>query len=641
MQGSDFSIDPKRFRRQYVAFLLAGLALIWTAYLAGGYLVRKNLDQTLLARMRSESVVLEDHVSRTLDAVAATLRSAAALTRPGDVEAGRLSPRALHDMIFEDPSVRSVALVDDHGRIVASSSEREVGVVLPPGTLPEWSSRSGSVQLGRVFPHRDLRELAAGTPGDARLWLAALAVDVDGRRYQWVAVINPGFFQNFWERVGRDPTIAFGLFDYQGRRIVSHRPVLADERELASALLVNVERQDQGVIDLGDDGRFIVAYRASLNHPAVFAMIGDRELAWASRAEDHRWITAIALGASALLVLVVALLYRWYLRYEASIAEMTNQARAIGAHLMVTETSPEGNIIAANTAFLAASGYPAEEVIGKNHRIFSSGLHPRSMFEGLWSTVTQGNIWKGTLRNRGKSGRYFWVNATIVPFTDAWGRITRYVTFYSDITEAVSLSEKVDSERLLREELSRVNHALFADATTDALTGLANRRGLDRFWEKVIALEGPGRRPTSVLVLDLDRFKSVNDEYGHAAGDAVLREVARRWSSLIRASDMLARIGGEEFCVLLPNTSRLQARRVADKILAGTSAKPVAVPVGDTAATLRVTVSVGVASADYTPDLSLETLLGAADQALYEAKRGGRNRVAADDEIDRRIRQAS
>jgi diguanylate cyclase (GGDEF)-like protein len=125
-------------------------------------------------------------------------------------------------------------------------------------------------------------------------------------------------------------------------------------------------------------------------------------------------------------------------------------------------------------------------------------------------------------------------------------------------------------------------------------------------------------------MLDLDRFKDVNDLHGHVAGDTVLRTLARRWAGRIRASDLLARIGGEEFCVVLPGVEPAGAVAIAEALRTATSAEPVAL--GDGVA-LRVTVSIGVAAVARGEAVDLQALLRRADGALYAAKRGGRNRV--------------
>ena len=166
------------------------------------------------------------------------------------------------------------------------------------------------------------------------------------------------------------------------------------------------------------------------------------------------------------------------------------------------------------------------------------------------------------------------------------------------------------------------NRALAEAAQRDALTGLPNRGALPLLEPGLLRVTADDA-PTAVLMLDVDHFKRVNDEHGHAAGDAALRQVAQRLQALLRRGDALLRWGGEEFCLFLPGTDAAAGRAVAEKLRAGLEAAPVALPGG---APLPLTASLGVA--ELQPGEGLAAALGRADAALYQAKRGGRNRVA-------------
>lgn len=172
------------------------------------------------------------------------------------------------------------------------------------------------------------------------------------------------------------------------------------------------------------------------------------------------------------------------------------------------------------------------------------------------------------------------------------------------------------------------NKQLRQQAHTDALTGLANRRAFDEFVPQELTRAGALGLPLSLLVMDLDHFKIINDRFGHAEGDAVLKEMAKRWQTLLRSSDLIARIGGEEFCVMLPGTGIRQAETVALKLLEETRRKDVAVP--GLAPLVPVTVSIGLIGFDACPaDADVDTLLKVADSALYRAKVSGRNQAVA------------
>lgn len=174
-------------------------------------------------------------------------------------------------------------------------------------------------------------------------------------------------------------------------------------------------------------------------------------------------------------------------------------------------------------------------------------------------------------------------------------------------------------------DLAAKNEILEKLALTDPLTGLANRRAFQEALEAEVARSGRHGRPASLLFLDLDRFKTVNDEHGHAAGDEVLSGFSAVLRRGCRRGDLAARIGGEEFAVLLPMTGRVPATLVAERIRRATEAYPLGLTVS-----VPVTVSVGVASTEELPEApEAAGLLRRADAALYRAKADGRNRVAA------------
>jgi len=162
-------------------------------------------------------------------------------------------------------------------------------------------------------------------------------------------------------------------------------------------------------------------------------------------------------------------------------------------------------------------------------------------------------------------------------------------------------------------------------AVTDGLTGLHNRRYLERHLATLVQQATAREKPLSVLVLDIDHFKSVNDAYGHGAGDNVLREFSRRVRRAIRGIDVACRLGGEEFVVAMPDTDAALALLVGERLRQKIAAEPF--PIGDNK-TIDVTVSVGVCSLTSTADTA-DDLVRRADEALYRAKRDGRNRVVA------------
>jgi diguanylate cyclase (GGDEF)-like protein len=177
------------------------------------------------------------------------------------------------------------------------------------------------------------------------------------------------------------------------------------------------------------------------------------------------------------------------------------------------------------------------------------------------------------------------------------------------------------------EERKRAQAALERLATTDTLTGLANRRYFIELAERVFYQAQRYNRPLSVVMIDVDNFKHINDTFGHAAGDEVLRAVARRMQEVLRRSDILGRYGGDEFVMLLPETGQEGARRMTERLRAAVATMAGALPELDA----PVSLSIGLVSATRMASLTLDALLQYADKALYASKQAGRDRVTAYD----------
>ena len=279
---------------------------------------------------------------------------------------------------------------------------------------------------------------------------------------------------------------------------------------------------------------------------------------------------------------------------------------AVDMAAIFSESDLAGNITYVNKQFCAISGYSAEELLGANHSILNSGHHSSEFFVELWRTIASGHVWHGELCNRAKDGSLYWVDSTIVPLVDADSQqVIRYVSIRFDVTE---------KHRLLESVQWQANH--------DVLTGLPNRALLADRLDRAVASALRHQRLLAVCLLDLDGFKAINDQHGHACGDLLLTQVADRLTHVMRSDDTVARLGGDEFVLLLTNLpDASEVETLLQRVLA-MLAKPFPMDNG----VVEISASIGVAlyrQEDFVPD----TLLRHADQALYEAKRAGRNRV--------------
>lgn len=259
-------------------------------------------------------------------------------------------------------------------------------------------------------------------------------------------------------------------------------------------------------------------------------------------------------------------------------------------------------IIAVNDAFCRLSGYPRAELIGQTPQLWRSGHHPESFYAAIHEALEQRGAWQGEVKNRRKDGEVFVGQLALSTVRDDAGRPLYYVAVTSDITERAQHEAT----------LSRLAHH-------DPLTELPNRLLLADRIRQGIGLSHRNTRRMAVLYVDLDHFKPVNDQHGHLVGDRLLRVVAERLDNVVRNVDTVARIGGDEFVVLLPNLGGSEeAAQIAGKLIHALSQ-----PFDVDGLSLQIGASVGIALYPDDGD-DATTLLQQADDALYQAKANGR-----------------
>jgi diguanylate cyclase (GGDEF)-like protein/PAS domain S-box-containing protein len=268
--------------------------------------------------------------------------------------------------------------------------------------------------------------------------------------------------------------------------------------------------------------------------------------------------------------------------------------------IIVTDAS--NRIIAANTAFTRLTGYQLEDVLGKNPRMLSAGTTPPEVFSDMWTCLHRDGAWQGELWDRRKNGEAYpkWLSISLV--RDDEGRICNHIGCFIDISE-------------LKATQKRIHHL----AHHDTLTNLSNRFSLHEKLDQAIAFCKRNNMQLAVMLIDLDRFKSINDTLGHQAGDELLVQVAQRLAGSVRDSDIVARLGGDEFVVALPCIgSPADAAHLADKITSVISA-----PYVIDGQEQRTSPSIGICI--YPGDgTEIGDLLKNADVAMYHAKAKGR-----------------
>ena len=277
--------------------------------------------------------------------------------------------------------------------------------------------------------------------------------------------------------------------------------------------------------------------------------------------------------------------------------------------------SPAGRITKVNAAFSRITGYRADEAVGQSPKLLSSGQHDAAFYREMWDSVRQHDFWRGEIWNRRRNGDCYPEQLSISVVRDELGQVRHYVGIFSDISQL----------KAHEAELERIAHF-------DPLTGLPNRRLLSDRLGQAIRHTARSGKSCAVCFLDLDGFKAINDQYGHAAGDQLLIGVTDNLKAVLRADDTLARLGGDEFVVLLVDVAGTEeCALVLERLLAAIQQE---VCLGD--AVVRASASIGVSL--YPQDnADADTLLRHADQAMYLAKDAGKNRYQMfDPESDRK-----
>lgn len=308
----------------------------------------------------------------------------------------------------------------------------------------------------------------------------------------------------------------------------------------------------------------------------------------------------------ALIVIVVSFPLSWIAamipsRLQSQLREtlddLQRSNQVLDNNIMSSATDSKGMITSASQAFCTVTGYNFGELQGKGHSLLSHPETAKEVYENLWRTIKNGQTWRGEIRNRKKSGEDYWVNMVITPQFGIDGGIIGYTEISQDITD--------------RKEIEILS-------ITDVLTHLYNRRKIDEILEHEMARFNRYQQVFSVILLDLDHFKKVNDTFGHQVGDHVLIETAECLVKHTRKIDYAGRWGGEEFLLILTGTDVSGAVIIAEKLCK-------VINQHDFQPVEQLTASFGVAQCRV--DEPLSKLVSRVDSALYKAKSEGRNRV--------------
>jgi diguanylate cyclase (GGDEF)-like protein/PAS domain S-box-containing protein len=527
----------------------------------------------------------------------------------------------LDDLIRErlsaQPRVSGLFIYDDHGEWLASSAQSH------------GQSNNSDRDYFRHHRESDDSHPYLGAPVRSRSggqWIVTLSRRLQNRDGSFagvvLATVDVRYLTDFYRSfsLGKDGNIV--LIKTDGPVVArfpfddSYLNVNLAQSELIKTLAERRSGTRQYTSPL-DQVERISGFQTASRFPVVVQVAQSREDVLADWRREAS-IRVVAVGIVVLLVgflaqRLAAQMHR-HQRTELALAESEQQFRLLAENSrdMVSRIGHDGVRRYVSPASLQLLGYAPEQLVG---RPVFEGVNPADLpaLRIQIDALKEGRISGATVpfRTRHRDGREIWVEASVRIAKDpVSGLVDGVVAVARDITERVRLEEQ-----------------LAALARFDALTGIANRRAFDETLAVEWARASRAGEPVSLLLLDVDHFKSFNDTYGHPAGDACLRLVAQAVAGACgRAGDFVARYGGEEFVVLLPRTSLEGATAVGERVR--TAIEGMAHPHRGNQPVGVVTVSVGIATVDPTmADSDLGAPVQRADEALYLAKRNGRNRV--------------
>lgn len=286
---------------------------------------------------------------------------------------------------------------------------------------------------------------------------------------------------------------------------------------------------------------------------------------------------------------------------------------------LVWTADPSGNVDYYNERRKEFEGFTQSE---DGRWSWAPVVHPDDQHETIeaWKKAYQtGTAYEIKHRIKRSNGRFTWYLSRAFPIRDETGKIIKWFGTATDIDDIKKVEIKLAQAKKAAEE---ANQKLKELASTDVVTGLQSRRAFMEEAQSLFQIAERYQRPFSFLIIDIDHFKKVNDTYGHLGGDVVLVELGKIMSSCLRATDILGRIGGEEFAVILPETGPDHTAELIERLLEKVRTTEIRI---DDDTLVSVTVSIGVATVPPLP-IHVGKVMAAADKALYQAKSDGRNR---------------
>lgn len=608
--------DPRRLLGPAIGLVVAGFCAASIAML---YDIRQDTWDRAITNQSNLSKTLSQDIARSLASYDLSLQAVA--DGVADPELPGLSPR-LQDMVLYDRAasgrdVGALLVLDAAGRVVRSSVPGVVGTDLAARDFftAQRDDADRGLYVGAPFRGGAVDEEMVGLSRRLHAPDGAFAGVV-------AATIRLSYFRDLFSKADVGEHGAITLMRRDGiclmrvpnaASAVGHSfassPNLRAYLDTGAGLFTGTAINDgvRRIYSFGPVGDLPLILSVALAEDDVFA-------AWRAKGVALSVALVTLCAAAAMLWLALSRQIRRTAAAERESSASEAQYRLLADHALdiIVRLDRSLHRSYVSPAVRAVLGYAPEDLLGSTPRGL---IHPddwSSVLCVIAATQESGGHAEATYRLRHRDGHYVWMEGRYNSVPGDGG----FIVMLRDVTQ----------RRAAEERLAALNAELAAVASSDALTGLPNRRRFDAALAEEVAVAARDGAPLSLLMLDVDRFKLYNDAYGHPEGDGCLRAVAAALLSVLRRpTDLVARYGGEEVAVLLPGTDAEGALRVAERCRAAVAALQRPHP-GNPACGGVVTMSIGCATLE-ADGAAAATLLATADARLYEAKRTGRNRV--------------
>lgn len=605
------------FRQKWI--LLAALFILLCFWLVLQHTSRQGVNRSLAEQNTSNAAMLhalEGAVVRSFQSVNSSMQTLAkSLSKQNSI---LNINKVFEEQLRISPQLRAIDLLDSHGRVIVSATkslgnQADYACIDTLKNEPLTDFVIESTRKGR-YPN----DLFAEQSPHHYIPLCIPVKNLEGQLTQvLIASINPQYFYNIFTSATETYASHVHLYRSDGERLLTTGGVEPDIQSLLKQ--VNEKSWGQFRKRIGQTN-YLVSYRSTTLLPIVLVFVSDEALALAAWQHDENMLHSFLLIVSiftVLIALTIAVIQEKRKQAQGDIQLLSSAIRSTASAVFIT--NKHGEIHWVNSAFTKLTGYSFEDAKGKTPRILKSGYHSEAFYTDLWATILAGKDWRGELTNRHKLGYILTVEQTITPIFDKKNHIEHFIGVHEDVTARKSAEEK----------------ALFL-ANHDPLTGLPNRSCFEQHLQQFFAYSDPTAQ-CAVLLIDLDRFKDINDSMGHEAGDALLVHTTANLRKLMDENYLLARLGGDEFAVLMRKVdSQEQLASFANQLVIA-----VTKPFFYNDSIFNITCSAGVATGN-SKSTDASQILRQADMAMYRAKHAGKNTFRFYDEdlntlIKRRI----